>query len=80
MSNDTVFPSEPGKHETRFGCLEFGNGECLCDEYNSKATKTYEEKRINQTKLVKAKGLKRGFKNNTLDDAIKNATLYEKTT
>ena len=80
LSNDTVFPSEPGKNETRFGCLKFGNGECPCDEYNSKAPKTYEEKRINQTKLVKAKGLKRGFKNNTLDDAIKNATLYEKST
>ena len=51
------------------------NGESPCQEYNSKAPKTDEEKQI---KSIKAKGLKRGFKKNVSDDAFKNATLYEK--
>ena len=78
FSCDTVFPLEPGKNEKRFGSSKFENGECPCKEHNFKAPKTYEEKRINQKKLVKAKGLKRGFKKNMSDDAFKNATLYEK--
>ena len=42
FSNDTVFPLEPGKNEKRFGCLKFENDEFPCQEYSSKAPKTYE--------------------------------------
>ena len=42
FSSDTAFPLEPGKNEKRFGCLKFENAECPCEEYNSKAPKTYE--------------------------------------
>ena len=42
FSSDTAFPLEPGKTEKRFGCLKFENAECPCEEYNSKAPKTYE--------------------------------------
>ena len=62
LSSGTVFPLEPGKNEKRFGCLKFENGKCPCKEYNAKEPKTYEEKRINQVKSVKTKGLKKGFK------------------
>ena len=55
FSSDTVFPLEPGKNEKRFGCLKFENGECPCKEFNAKAPKTYEERRINQLRSVKAK-------------------------
>ena len=55
--SDTVFPLEPGQNKKCSGCSKFENGECPCKEYNPKAPKTYEEKRINQIKLVKAKGL-----------------------
>ena len=77
FSSDTVFPLEPGKNEKRFGCLKFENGECPCKEFNAKAPKTYEEKRINQLRSVKAKGLKRGFKKEISDNDFKNVTLYE---
>ena len=78
FSIDTIFSLEPGKNEKCFGCLKFENGECPCLEFNSKAPKTYEEKRINQLRSIKAKGLKRGFKNNKPDDDFKNVTLDEK--
>ena len=42
------------------------------------APKTFEEKRINQLKSVKAKGLKRGFKKYMSDNEFKSVTLYEK--
>ena len=42
--------------------------------FNYKAPKTYEEKRINQLKSIKAKG----FKNNISDNDFKNVTLDEK--
>ena len=58
---DTVFPLEPGKKKG-FVCLKFENGDCPCEEYNSKSPKTYEGKRINQIKSIKEKGLKKGFK------------------
>ena len=48
FSIDTIFPLEPGKNEKCFGCLKFENGECSCFEFNSKAAKTYQERRINQ--------------------------------
>ena len=75
FSVDTIFPLEPGKNEKCFGCLKFENGECPSLEFNSKAAKTYEEKRINQLRLVKIKGLKKGFKNNILKNDFKNVTL-----
>ena len=82
FSCDTIFPLEPGKNEKRFGCSKFENGECTCEEYNSKVPKTYEEKRIkkkiNKKKSVKVKGLKRRFKKNMSDGAFKNPTLSEK--
>ena len=53
---------EPGKNEKCFGYLKFEIGECSCIEYNAKAPKTYEEKRINHLRSVKAKGLKTGIK------------------
>ena len=77
FSSDTVFPLEPGKNEKRFGCLKFENGECPCKEFNAKAPKTYEERRINQLTSVKVKGLKRGFKKEISDNDFKNVTLYE---
>ena len=55
FSSDTVFSLEPGKNEKIFESLRFENGECPCQEYNTKAPKTYEEKLINQIKSVKAK-------------------------
>ena len=78
FSIETIFPYEPGKNKKCFACLKFENGECPCLEFNSKASKTYEEKRINQLRSLKAKGLKRGFKNNKPDDDFKNVTLDEK--
>ena len=62
FSLNTVFPLEPDKNEKCFGYLICENGECSCIEYNAKAPKTYEEKRINQLRSVKAKGLKTGIK------------------
>ena len=62
FSVDTIFSLDPGKNEKCFGCMKFENGECPCLEFNSKAAKTYEEKRINQLRLVKPKGLKRNLK------------------
>ena len=62
FSNDTIFHLEPGKNEKSLGYLKFENGECPCFEFNSKAAKTYEEKRINQLRSVKSKGLKKGLK------------------
>ena len=62
FSVDTIFPLEPGKNEKCFGCLKFENGECPRLEFNSKAAKTYEEKRINQLRSVKIKGLKKDLK------------------
>ena len=64
FSLDTIFPLEIGKNKKCFGCLKFENGECPCNKFNTKVPKTYEEKRINQLKSVKAKGLKTGFKKN----------------
>ena len=61
FSVDTIFPLEPGKNEKYFGCLKFENSEFPCKEFNANTPKTYEEKRINQLKSIKAKGLKRGF-------------------
>ena len=78
FSSDTVFPLEPGKNEKRFGCLKFENGECPCKEFNAKAPKTYEEKRINQLRSVKAKEFKRGFKKEILKNDFKNVSLNEK--
>ena len=77
FSSDTAFPLEPGKNEKRFGCSKFENGECPCKKFNAKAPKTYEERRINQLRSVKAKGLKRGFKKEISDNDFKNVTLYE---
>ena len=68
FSTDTIFPFKAGKNEKCFGCLKFENGQCPTKEFNSKAAKTYEEKRINQLRSVKAKGLKRGFKNDISDN------------
>ena len=59
--SDTVFPLELDKNKKRFGCLKFENGDCPCEEYNSKVPKTYKEKWINQIKSIKEKGLKQGF-------------------
>ena len=74
----TIFPVEPGRNEKWFGCLKFENGECPCFEWNTKATKTYEGKRINHVRLIKAKGLKKGFKNGILENDFKDVTLCEK--
>ena len=73
-----TIPVEPGKNEKRFGCLKFENGECPCFDWNTKATKTYEGKRINQVRSIKAKGLKKRFKNDILENDLKDVTLYEK--
>ena len=78
VSVDTIFPLEPGKNEKCFECLKFENSEYPCKEVNAKAPKTFEEKRINQLKSVKAKGLKRGFKKYMSDNEFKSVTLYEK--
>ena len=78
FSIDTIFPLESGRYEKCFGYLKFENGECPCFEFNSKASKAYEKKRINQLRLVKAKGLKKGFRNNILENDFKYAILYEK--
>ena len=75
FSTDTIFPLDPGKNEKCFAYLKFENGQCPCFEFNSKAAKTYEEKRINQ---LRAKRIKKGFKNNILDNYFKNVTLDEK--
>ena len=72
FSVNTIFPLEQGKNEKCFGCLKFQNGECLCKEFNSKAPETYEEKRINQLKSVKAKELKKGCKKDVLENDFKN--------
>ena len=78
FSTDNIFPLDPGKNVKCFGCLKFENGECPCSELNFKAAKTYEEKRINQLRFVKAKGLKKGFKNDILKNDFKDVALYEK--
>ena len=78
FSSDTVIPLEPGKNEKCFGCLKFENGQCPCKEFNAKPPKTYQEKRINQLRSVKSKGLKRGFKKGILENGFKDVTLYEK--
>ena len=78
FSTDTIFPLEAGKNEKCLGKLKFENRECPHFEFNSKAAKTYEEKRINQLRSVKAKGLKKEFKNNILKNDLKDVTLYEK--
>ena len=78
FSTDTIFPLEAGKNEKCLGKLKFENGECPHFEFNSKAAKTYEEKRINQLRSVKAKGLKKEFKNNILKNDLKDVTLCEK--
>ena len=57
--------------------MKFENGQCPTKEFNSKAAKTYEEKRINQLRSVKAKGLKRGFKINISDNNFKNVILMK---
>ena len=44
-------------------------------KFNAKAAKKYEEKRINQYRLVQAKGLKKGFKNNILKNNFKDNSL-----
>ena len=58
--------------------MKFENGEWPCFEFNSKAAKTYEDKRINQLRSIKAKRIKKGFKNDILDHYFKNVTLDEK--
>ena len=78
FSVDTIFPLKPGKTEKCFGRLKFENGESLCKEINAKAPKTYEEKRINQLRSVKAKEFKRGFKKEILKNDFKNVSLNEK--
>ena len=78
FSTDTIFPLDPGKNEKWFGRLKLESGECPCLEFNSKAAETYEEKRINQLRPIKAKGLKRAFKNNISDNNRKNVSLDEK--
>ena len=78
FSVDTIFPLKPGKTEKYFGRLKFENGESLCKEINAKAPKTYEEKRINQLRSVKAKEFKRGFKKEILKNDFKNVSLNEK--
>ena len=75
---DTIFPLTPGKNEKYFGCLKLENRECLCIEFNSKAAKTYEEKRMSQARSIKAKEIKKGFKNNILESDFKDVTLYKK--
>ena len=50
-----------GKNKKCLGYLKFENGEYPCFEFNSKAAQTYEEKRINQLRSVKSKGLKKGL-------------------
>ena len=77
FSADTIFLLKPDKNEKCFGYLKFENGECPCKEFNAEAPKTYEEKRINQLRLVKAKGLKREFKKEILENDFKNVTLYK---
>ena len=77
FSTDTIFPLKAGKNEKCFGCLKFENGQCPTKEFNSKAAQTYEEKRINQLRSVKAKGLKRGFKINISDNNFKNVILMK---
>ena len=72
------FPLEPGKNEKCFGCLKFENGQFSCKEFNAKPPKTYQEKRINQLRSAKSKGLKREFKKETLENDFKDLTLYEK--
>ena len=69
---------ETGQNEIRLGKLKFENGECRCFEFNAQAAKTYEEKRINQYRSVQAKGLKKRFKNNILQNDLKDTTLYVK--
>ena len=73
-----VFPLEPGKNEICLGKLKFKNGEWPCFEFNAKAVKRYKEKRINQCRSVKAKRLKKAFKNNGLENDFKDTILYEK--
>ena len=77
FSADTIFPSDPGKYEKWFGRLKCENGECTCLEFSSKPAETYEEKRINQLRSIKAKGLKRGFKDNILDNDFKKYLLIK---
>ena len=74
----TVFSLEPGKNEICLGKLKFENGEWPSFEFNAKTVKRCKEKRINQYRSVKAKGLKKGFKNNRLENDFKDTTLYEK--
>ena len=78
FSADTIFPLKPAKNEKFFGCLKCEHGECPCKEFNVKASKTYEEKRINRLRSLKAKGLKREFNKEILENDFKNVTLYEK--
>ena len=59
-------------------CLKAENSERPCKEFNAKAPKTYEIKRINQLRSVKAKGLKRGFKKGILENDFNNVTPNEK--
>ena len=59
FSIDSIFCLEPGRNKKCFGCLKLENSEFLCKGFNAKAPKTCEEKRINQFRSVKAKGLKK---------------------
>ena len=77
-SSDAIFPLKTGENEKCFGCLKFESGECPCKEYNAKVPKTFEEKRINQLRSIKAIWLKRGFKQIILDDDFKSVTPNEK--
>ena len=46
FSVDTTFPLEQGKNENCFGCLKFENSQCPYKEFNAKAPKTYEQKKL----------------------------------
>ena len=59
-------------------CLKVENSERLCKEFNAKAPKTYEIKRMNQLRSAKAEGLKRGFKKGIWEHDFKNVTANKK--
>lgn len=78
FSKNTIFPLVPGMNEKCLGLLKFENGGCPCKEFNARAPKTSEEKRINQVTNTKAKGLKKGYENKISKDDFKNVAFYEK--
>ena len=79
FSTDTIFPLDPGKNEKCFGYLKFENGEWPCFEFNSKAAKTYEDKRINQLRSIKAKRIKSKSLKMTIEDVEKDVIQFIQT-